>query len=52
MTFTYPNGSNNAETILVHPQIGDIYVVTKKESGPAGVFRIEARIRRRHRGRR
>jgi hypothetical protein len=41
MTFTYPDGSNNAETILVHPQIGDIYVVTKKESGPAGVFRIK-----------
>ena len=39
--FSYPDGSNNAETILVHPRTGDIYVVTKKDSGPAGVFRIK-----------
>jgi hypothetical protein len=36
--FNYPDGSNNAETVLVHPQTGDIYVVTKKKIGPAGVF--------------
>lgn len=41
MRFSYPNGSNDAETLLVHPWTGDIYVVTKKKSGPAGVFRIE-----------
>ena len=41
MTFRYPDGNNNAETLLVHPRTGDIYVVTKKESGPAGVFRLE-----------
>jgi hypothetical protein len=41
MKYTYPNGSNNAETILVHPQTGDIYVVTKKKSGPAGVYKIK-----------
>jgi hypothetical protein len=40
-TFRYPNGNNNAETILVHPWTGDIYVVTKEKSGPAGVFRIK-----------
>jgi hypothetical protein len=40
MKFSYPDGSNNAETILVHPWTGDIYVVTKEKSGPAGVFRI------------
>jgi hypothetical protein len=40
MRFSYPDGSNNAETILVHPQTGDIYVVTKKKIGPAGVFRM------------
>jgi hypothetical protein len=39
MRFSYPDGSNNAETLLVHPWSGDIYVVTKKESGPAGVYR-------------
>ena len=41
MTFRYPDGTSNAETLLVHPQTGDIYVVTKKESGPAGVFRMK-----------
>jgi hypothetical protein len=41
MRFSYPNGSNDAETLLVHPWSGDIYVVTKKKSGPAGVFRMQ-----------
>jgi hypothetical protein len=41
MKFSYPNGSNNAETLLVHPWTGDIYIVTKKEIGPAGVFRMK-----------
>ena len=41
MRFRYPDGSNDAETALVHPWTGDIYVVTKKKSGPAGVFRME-----------
>jgi hypothetical protein len=41
MRFTYPNGSNDAETALVHPWTGDIYVVTKNKSGPAEVFRMK-----------
>jgi hypothetical protein len=41
MQFSYPDGNINAETLLVHPQTGDIYVVTKKESGPAGVFKMK-----------
>ena len=41
MTFSYPDGNSNAETLLVHPQTGDIYVVTKKESGPAAVFTMK-----------
>ena len=41
MRFRYPDGSNDAETALVHPWTGDIYVVTKKKTGPAGVFRME-----------
>ena len=41
MKFTYPDGRNNAETILLQPQTGDLYVVTKKKSGPAGVYRIK-----------
>jgi hypothetical protein len=40
LRFRYPDGNNNAETILVHPRTGDLYVVTKEESGPAGVFRM------------
>ena len=39
--FSYPDGRNNAETILVHPRTLDIYVVTKKRSGPAGVYKIK-----------
>jgi hypothetical protein len=41
MKFSYPDGNSNAETLLVHPQTGDIYVVTKKESGPASVFKMK-----------
>ena len=41
MTFSYPDGSNDAETLLVHPWTSDIYIVTKKKSGPAGVYRLE-----------
>jgi hypothetical protein len=41
MRLRYPDGSNDAETLLVHPWSGDIYVVTKKKSGPAGVFRMQ-----------
>jgi hypothetical protein len=41
MRFSYPDGSNDAEAALVHPWTGDIYVVTKKKTGPAGVFRMK-----------
>jgi hypothetical protein len=41
MRLRYPDGSNDAETLLVHPWSGDIYVVTKTKSGPAGVFRMQ-----------
>ncbi|HUR96738.1 MAG TPA: hypothetical protein VMZ26_01600 [Pyrinomonadaceae bacterium] len=40
MKFTYPKGRDNAETILVYPGTGTIYVVTKKKNGPAEVFRM------------
>ena len=40
MKYTYADGSQNAETILVHPKSGDIYIVTKEKTGPAGVHRI------------
>lgn len=33
--FAYPDGMHNAETLLVHPITGDIYVVTKEAIGVA-----------------
>jgi hypothetical protein len=41
LRFAYPDYDQDAETLMVHPNTGDIYVVTKRVSGPAGVYRIE-----------
>ena len=39
LTFTYPEGKpHNAETMLVDPQRGDLYVVTKANDGVSKVF--------------
>ncbi len=38
--FVYPDGKHDAETLLVHPTTGEIYVVTKVESGQSGVYRF------------
>ena len=38
--FTYPDYNQDAETLMVHPASGDIYIVTKRVSGPAGVYRL------------
>lgn len=40
LPFVYPDGSHNCETVLVHPTTGDIYVVTKVDSGPSGLYRF------------
>ena len=40
--FSYPDGAHNAETLMVHPQTGDIYVLTKQVSEPAGVYKLAA----------
>jgi hypothetical protein len=40
--FVYPDGPHNAETLLVHPQTGDVYVVTKVMSGASVVYRAAA----------
>jgi hypothetical protein len=40
--YRYPDYIQNAETLLVHPASGEIYVVTKRISGPAGIYRIPA----------
>ena len=39
--FSYPERNSDAETLMVDPKSGDIYVVTKHFSGPAGVFRLK-----------
>ena len=40
----YPDGPHNAETLLVHPETGDLYVVTKAWGGDreTGVYVIRA----------
>lgn len=40
LRFTYPDGAHNAETLMVNPTNGDIYIVTKRQTGPAGVYRL------------
>jgi len=39
--FTYPDGSLNAETLMVHPVTGDIYVLTKRHDAPSSVYKIK-----------
>lgn len=36
----YPDFRHDAETLLVHPQTGDVYILTKRISGAAGVYRL------------
>ncbi|HLM59340.1 MAG TPA: hypothetical protein VK308_00920, partial [Pyrinomonadaceae bacterium] len=38
--FEYPDSRHDAETLMVHPQSGDIYVVTKHLRGAAGVYKL------------
>lgn len=40
LVFSYPDSNQDAETLMVHPKTGDIYVVTKRVTGPAGVYRV------------
>lgn len=40
--FTYPDGKHDAETLLVNPNSADIYVITKRIDGPAGVYRLKS----------
>lgn len=44
--FSYPDGSLNAESLLIHPSSLDIYVVTKERSTEARVFRLRNSVRR------
>lgn len=42
--FTYPDHNANAETLLIRPGSGEIYVVTKRLSGPAGVYKVASQF--------
>ena len=41
LNFTYPDGHQNAETLLVHPVTGDIYVLSKSYEKPSGVYKLK-----------
>ncbi|APR83184.1 Hypothetical protein A7982_08533 [Minicystis rosea] len=40
LPFTYPDGSHNAETLLVHPTTGAVTVVTKVYIGESSIFEM------------
>jgi len=42
LSFRYPDRAHDAETLMVHPQSGDLYVLTKHRSDLASVFKIKA----------
>lgn len=39
-TFVYPDGRHDAETLLVHPSTGEIYVVSKSWVGPGTLYKV------------
>ena len=40
LSFQYPGARRNAETLLVHPASGDIYVLTKSKKDPVTVYKL------------
>ena len=42
INFEYPDTRHDAETLLVHPKTGDIYILSKRFSGAAGVYKLAA----------
>ncbi|HEX8250978.1 MAG TPA: hypothetical protein VF599_22580 [Pyrinomonadaceae bacterium] len=40
--FEYPDTRHDAETLLVHPATGDIYVLSKRLSGASAVYKLKA----------
>lgn len=41
MKFSYPDHNQNAETMMVNPESGDIYVLTKRLDGPSGIYKLK-----------
>lgn len=39
-TITYPGGAVNAECLMVRPGVGDLYIVSKVDSGLSKVFKV------------
>jgi hypothetical protein len=39
--FKYQDTPHNAETLMVNPQTGDVYVLTKRLDGPSLVFKFK-----------
>jgi hypothetical protein len=40
--FEYPDFRHDAETLLIHPVTGDIYVLSKRLSGASAVYKLKA----------
>src|SRR5262245_1539086 len=38
----YPDGKYDAETLLIHPLTGDLYIITKMRGAPARVYKLRA----------
>ena len=41
----YPDGAHNAETLLVHPRTGNLYIVLKVPFGNPGIYEAKAPLR-------
>lgn len=41
-TLKYPDGPRNCETLMVHPRTGEIWIVSKVDSGASSVYRLPA----------
>ena len=44
LRFTYPDSIHDAETLMVHPKTADIYILSKRISGPAGVYWLPSKF--------
>ncbi len=42
LTLTYPDRAHNAETLMIDPRSGDLYIVAKSSDGVSPVFRAAA----------
>lgn len=44
VSFTYPDGSHDAEVLLVHPVTGEVTIVTKEADGPASIYALPSLV--------